>query len=1406
MLRKLSVAALSLTLLSSLALSSVFPHLARAAGAQSSAVLPSCGGAGAQSSAVLPSCGGAGAQSSAVLPSCGGAGAQSSAVLPSCGGAGARSSAVPPSFGGAGARSSAVPPSFGGAGAPVARAPAQATSPRPDTAAFGQVPLSFVENAGQLDARVAYYVTGQDKTVFFTPQGLTFVLAQPRQPGRAATRSGELSAGDPEPRAERQVLDWVLKLDFVGAAADARPVAEAASPTLFNLFLGPAEQWKTGLRSYGRLVYRNLWPGIDLAYSGTFDRLKYQFVLQPGADPGLIRLAYRGATGLQVDAQGRLQVSTPLGALHDDSPAAYQGLNGRRVSVDVAYQLDEPRTQSYGFCLGQYDRTQPLVLDPAVFLYCGFLGGQGSDEGHGIAVDASGSAYVAGKTNSPPASFPETVGPRLTLSGSSDAFVAKLNPAGTALVYCGYIGGDQVDSASRIAVDAAGNAYVIGTTFSAAATFPVVGTLGSTYGGDGDAFVAKVAADGQSLVYCGYIGGDHYDEGYGIAADGSGSAYIVGATYSGPPSFPVTVGPFLTHPGADAHAFVGKVNADGSAFAYCGFIGGSGEDSGLDVAVDASGNAYVVGNSSSADLPVSVGPDTSYNGGLGWGDAFIAEVNPSGTGLVYCGYIGGSGIDAAFGVALDGAGNAYVAGHTESSDGSFPILGALGPTFHGGTSDGFVAKVNAAGTALVYSGLIGGSGDDSAQAIAVDGAGNAYITGNTESSESSFFVTNAPDLTYGGAGDAYAAEVAADGNSFVYCTFVGGYAFEQAYDLCADATGQAYLTGVTFTDQTSFIPVVGPSLIHAGLGDAYVAKLSATGSAPPTATPTVSPSAGTPTPTATGAFGVWLPVAMLGAMPDVSPTASPSSTQTLTPTPSTTPTVTPTATATATSLTETPSATASPTASPTAISSTTPTATQTGTLPATETPTPTLTRTPWAMNHVVINEMGMGMPDWVEFYNPQGHAEDLTGWELWVYDAYNDLASVYSFPTLTLQAGAYVVLHEGYGLDSATDVYSGSGNTFPWGNQDSGAAGLTDELGVGIDFVRWGTSVVAAPGGTGWGGTNPAGPPVGLTLGRDAWSTDTDQGSDWSWHLETQGGQNGGALECAEFTLTVDPTGSGIVTVMPEANCGEGHYLLGTQVTLTAYSALGYSFSHWSGALGGSNPVASLLLNEGKSVTAHFVSTTPTATPTPTSLRLWLPVVMRAAMPTVSPTASPSPTQTLTPTRTATPTVTPTATATATPTPRWTQWIVNPSFENDEAWQIPQTEYPAGYSYSHPRTGARSMRLGIPAGGNVYSYSSAQQVVELPASATEATLTFYYWPVTAWPDADRIYFCVLRASDDVALQTTVWTEYEQAWQQRSVDLRGYAGQRIKVHFGVKNDGENWITSVYLDDVELWVRW
>jgi hypothetical protein len=624
--------------------------------------------------------------------------------------------------------------------------PAQATTPAPT--AWGEMPLYFIANQGQMDNRVAYYIQGSDKTLYFTSEGVTFALTD-------LTTSTALSAGlSPlysEERGEGSGR-WIVKLDFVEANS-VRPAGQDRTEAIISYFKGSRDEWRTALPTYSQIVYPNLWEGIDLEYSGTVNRLKHEFVVQPGADPARIRLAYRGAT-VRLNEAGQLEVSTPVGGFQDAAPVAYQQVDGQRMPVAVYYALEDATT--YGFRLGAYDPALPLVIDPVVLVYSGFIGGNDVDYAHGIAVDSSGNAYVTGGTASDQATFPETVGPVLTHNGSRDAFVAKVQADGTALVYAGYIGGSGWDVGHGIAVDSSGNAYVTGDTGSDEATFPV--TLGPdlTYNGGEDAFVAKVNATGTALVYAGYIGGSGNDAGYGIAVDTDGNAYVTGYTDSTQATFPETVGPDLTYNG-NTDAFVAKVVESGLALVYAGYIGGSGDDRGYGIAVDAAGNAYVTGdtNSTQATFPETVGPDLTHNGGF---DAFVAKVNASGATLAYAGYIGGNDIDYGFGIAVDAAGNAYVAGYTNSPQATFPETVGPDLTYNGGT-DAFVAKVNASGTALVYAGYIGGSGNDYGNGIAVDSAGNAYVTGYTDSTQATFPETVGPDLTYNGNTDAFVAKV-----------------------------------------------------------------------------------------------------------------------------------------------------------------------------------------------------------------------------------------------------------------------------------------------------------------------------------------------------------------------------------------------------------------------------------------------------------------------------------------------------------------------------------------------------------------------------------------------------------------------------------------------------------------------
>jgi hypothetical protein len=404
-------------------------------------------------------------------------------------------------------------------------------------------------------------------------------------------------------------------------------------------------------------------------------------------------------------------------------------------------------------------------------VYSTYLGGSDSDVGIGIAVDLAGNAFVTGVTKTPGSGFPGTATSPIqsTLGGGSDAFVTKLNAAGTALVYSTYLGGSGTDELGRgIAVDQAGNAYVTGLTNTSAPGFPETAgsPIQSTYGGgDYDAFVTKLNAAGTALVYSTYLGGSGTDQATRIAVDLVGNAYVTGGTDTPGSGFPGTAtSPIQSTFAGGSDAFVTKLNAGGTALVYSTYLGGSGGEAGTGIAVDQAGNAYVTGFTAT---PGSGFPGTAtspiQSTFAGGGDAFVTKLNAAGTALVYSTYLGGNGEDFAEGVAVDGAGQAHVTGWTTTHGSGFPgtATSPIQSTFAGGFDDAFVTKLNAAGTALVYSTCIGGSGEDQAHGVAVDQAGNAYVIGITNTPGSGFPGTAGSPIqsTLGGSGDAFVAKI-----------------------------------------------------------------------------------------------------------------------------------------------------------------------------------------------------------------------------------------------------------------------------------------------------------------------------------------------------------------------------------------------------------------------------------------------------------------------------------------------------------------------------------------------------------------------------------------------------------------------------------------------------------------------
>ena len=493
-----------------------------------------------------------------------------------------------------------------------------------------------------------------------------------------------------------------MNLRFDGVNAARRLVDAEQLPGKVNYLIGnQPSRWLTDLPTYGSIIYEQLYPGIDLRYDGEQSTLKGTYTLAPQADPSRIRWHYEGATGARLDEQ----TGDLLLALDDEStliekaPSAWQTKDGVQVNVTVHYAL--MADGSIGFALGDYDASQPLTIDP-LLIYSTYLGGSSFDGAKSVAVDFAGNAYITGVTQS--TNFPTQNSIYNTLNGDMDAFIVKINPTGTALVYATYLGGsnreDEFGSerAGGIAVDSSGNAYVTGCTNSA--DFPTVNPIQGTHGEttNCDVFVSKLNTAGNALIYSTFLGGSGADAANAIAVDDQGSAYIAGDAGKG---FPGDLVHF-----SSTHVFVSKINPTGSAVVFSKFLGGNSYEYATDIAVDSAHNIYVVGNTYSTDFPVLNAAQPTIGGGTSaHHDAFVTKIQADGSALVYSTYLGGSNTDEASGIAVDDLGNAYITGVTQSTD--FPTKNAYQPAYGGERGDAFVTKLNAGGQCVCLFNLPG---------------------------------------------------------------------------------------------------------------------------------------------------------------------------------------------------------------------------------------------------------------------------------------------------------------------------------------------------------------------------------------------------------------------------------------------------------------------------------------------------------------------------------------------------------------------------------------------------------------------------------------------------------------------------------------------------------------------------
>lgn len=689
---------------------------------------------------------------------------------------------------------------------------------------YGQESLAFEANQGQTDSSVKFLSRGVGYSLFFTTDEAVVVLRRPMVDARGRT----IESPNPNPTPDAQSYA-VMRMRFAGA--NTAPRIEGSEQLLgkMNYLIGnDPKQWRSNIPTYARVRYQEVYPGVSVVYYGTQGRLEYDLLIDPGVDPRVIELDWEGADKVKLDAQGNLRLLIAGGEVLLGKPRIYQmtpGSPARRKNIAGGYALKAGG--HVGFQVGNYDRNQPLIVDP-VLNYSTYLGGSGYDAGTAIAVDASGNAYVTGFTRS--TNFPVTVGSLQTGCGTTgtcngyfwDAFVTKLTANGQ-IVYSSYLGGSGNDMGKAIAVDASGSAYVAGQTFSS--NFPTTaGAFKTTYGGAGDAFVSKVSPGGTSLQYSTYLGGSGTDNDEGIAVDSSGNAYVTGQTYS--TDFP-TAGAIQAFNGGnqDSDAFVTEINNSGSALVYSTYLGGSSMDWGNGIAVDSSGNAYVTGFTRSVDFPLAGSLQATCGGCPGFANAFVAELAPNGAALRHSTYLGGSGDDHGTGIAIDSDGNIYVTGFTYSAD--FPITaGAFQTSLTSGRSAAFVTKIAPNFSSLTFSTFLQGGSLNYGKSIAVD-TGNVFVAGQTFSP--TFPILNstqsacAPSNCYYGTG--FITELSAAGSSLIFSTYLGGSHGDDIADIALDPNANIQVTGqavsTDFPTANAFQTSLGGSY-----GDAFVTKIS----------------------------------------------------------------------------------------------------------------------------------------------------------------------------------------------------------------------------------------------------------------------------------------------------------------------------------------------------------------------------------------------------------------------------------------------------------------------------------------------------------------------------------------------------------------------------------------------------
>ena len=641
------------------------------------------------------------------------------------------------------------------------------------SASYGKLPLLFEENSSTALPDTAFIARGRGYLMSFGANHTAFQFNNAR-----------------------------VRMDWSGCTAHPKISGVRPAETKTNYFIGndPAK-WRTGVQNYGAIQYKSVCPGVDLLFYGNQRELEYDVILQPGADASKLRFDLHGFKRIHLNKDGDLILSTPDGDLVEHKPIVYEESQGHRRTIEARYVLYS--ATQFGFALGPHSKNSRVVIDP-VLTYSTFLGGASDDAARAIAVDSAGNAYLTGYTYS--SDFPVS-NPSQALKAVTDVFVAKINPAGTALVYATYLGGTGASEANAIVVDNSGNAYITGSTFLEG--FPVTPGAQQSHGLYG-IFVSKLDPSGSALIFSTYIGGPlGFNSGNVIGIDASRNVFVAGWA----DNYPTTVGAYRTR--GTGTGFLTKLNPSGTTILFSAFLGGLSPSGITAMAVDANGFSYLAGSSPDRMYETTPGALQENNGpffGIGPTHPFVMKFKPDGSGLVYSTVIGGSNDDYLNGIAVDSLGNAYITGQTSSTD--FPTTVAVSTS----QPNMFVSKLNPTGSALLFSVLFG-SGDP--HGIALDSSQNIVIVGDTNRFD--FPVTGGALQNHPGPSSGeFVTKLNPSATGLIYSTYLGSGS--EASAVALDASGSVYVAGKT----TGTFPATPGALqkVVVGVNDAFVAKIS----------------------------------------------------------------------------------------------------------------------------------------------------------------------------------------------------------------------------------------------------------------------------------------------------------------------------------------------------------------------------------------------------------------------------------------------------------------------------------------------------------------------------------------------------------------------------------------------------